>query len=273
MRKVFKPSNIIKNDRVVRIPDIEFKPEPAASDEEAGEPTILTDEVYENIKEQMREELAGELGKKKLSAAHERDVMLNKAKKEAQKLVDDANVSRRQILDEANSAAELIKKNAYEEGMKKGIADKTELLENLAHYISHSIEQLKHDETEYFEEYEKQLKYVAAEIAEKIIYQKIQDDDMTMYTLLKNAIKTVRDASWIKAEVSEKLSGYADSLEKELSDIGISAEISIDENAPVDTCVLNTSDGYVVATVSQQLANLKEFINKQDKGGNDEDVT
>lgn len=273
MRKVFKPSNIIKSDRVVRIPDIEFKQELVTAEEETGEPTILTEEVYENIKDQMREELAGELGKKKLSAAHERDVMLNKARKEAQQMVDDANVSRRQILDEANSAAELIKKNAYEEGLKKGIADKTELLENLAHYISHSIEQMKHDETEYFEEYEKQLKYVASEMAEKIIYQKIQDDDMTMYTLLKNAIKTVRDASWIKAEVSEKLSGYADSLEQELSDIGINAEITINENVPDDTCVLNTSDGYVVATVSQQLENLKEFISRQDKGGNDEELT
>lgn len=271
MRKVFKPENIIKNDRIVRIPDIEFKQEPVKSEEENGEPTILTEEVYENIKEQMREELAGELGKKKLSAAHDRDVMLNKAKRESQKLIDDANISRRQILDEANSAAELIKKNAYEEGLKKGIADKTEMLENLAHYISHSIEQLKHDETEYFEEYEKQLKYTAMEMTEKIIHQKIQDDDMTMYNLLKNAIKSVRDASWIKAEVSQKLSGYADDLEKELSDIGINAEITINEEAPDDTCVLNTSDGYVVATVSQQLENLREFIGRQDKGGNDEE--
>lgn len=271
MRKVFKPENIVKSEKTVRIPDIEFKQELASSEDEAGEPTILTEEVFENIKEQMREELAGELGKKKLSAAHDRDVMLNKAKKDAQKLIDDANVSRRQILDEANSAAELIKKNAYEEGLKKGVADKTELLENLAHYISHSIEQLKHDESEYFTEYEKQLKYVALEIAEKIIYQKIQDDDMTMYNLLKKAVKSVRDASWIKAEVSEKLSGYADSLEKELADIGINAEITINENVPDDTCVLNTSDGYVVATVSQQLENLKDFIGRQDKGGNDEE--
>ena len=53
MRKVFKPSNIIKSDRVVRIPDIEFKQE-QVTEEETGEPTILTEEVYENIKDQMR---------------------------------------------------------------------------------------------------------------------------------------------------------------------------------------------------------------------------
>ncbi len=273
MRKVFKPENIVKNSRTVRIPDIEFKPEPVESEDEANEQKILTDEVYEQIKTEMREELAGELGRKKLSAAHERDVMLGKAKRESQQVLDDANSSRRQILDETNAAAELIKKNAYDEGLKKGISDKTELLENLSHYISQSIEQLKHDEDEYFEEYGRQLKYVACEIAEKIIYQKIQDDDMTMYNLVKNAVKTVRDAPWIKAEVSEKLSGYVDSLEKEFADSGINAEISISENVPDDTCRINTSDGFVVASVSQQLENIKEFISRQDKGGNDEEVS
>lgn len=273
MRKVFKPQNIISNSRAVRIPDVEFKPEPVKNEDENGEPVILTEEVYQEVKEKMREELAGELGRKKLGAAHERDVMLNKAKKDAQKMIDDANVSRRQILDEANSAAEAIKKKAYEEGLKKGIDDKIELLENLAHYISHSIEQLKNDEKEYFQEYEKQLKYVASEIAEKIIYLKIQDDDMTMYNLVKNAIKSVRDASWIRAEASQKLSGYADSLEKELADSGINVEILINDNVPDDTCVLNTSNGVVVATVSQQLENLKEFINRQDKGGRDEEFS
>lgn len=274
MRKVFKPENIFKSDRAVKIPDVEFIPEPIKTDgEETEEKQVLTEEVYEEIKTKMRDELAGELGRKKLSAAHERDVMMNKAKKEAQKILDDANVSRRQILDDASASAETIKQNAYNEGLKKGIADKSELLENLAHYISHSIEQMKKDEEEYFKEYEKQLKYVALEMAEKIIYQKIQEDEMTMYTLVKNAVKTVRGADWIKVETSQKLSGYADSLEKELADSGIEIELSINETVPEDTCVINTSEGVVIATISEQLSNMKEYISRQDKGGNDEDLS
>ncbi|MBQ7047103.1 MAG: hypothetical protein IJN85_05130 [Oscillospiraceae bacterium] len=282
MRKVFKPENIFKSENTVMIPDIEFEPEVTEEEVESAaaaaaaaeeEKKILKEEIYQEVRAQMQDELAGELGRKKLSAAHDRDVLMNKAKKEAQRLVDDANVSRRQILDEASSAAETIKKNAYDEGLKKGIADKSELLENLAHYISHSIEQLKKDEEEYFKEYEKQLKYVALEMAEKIIYQKIQDDDMTMYNLVKSAIKTVRSSAWIKAEVSEKLSSYADSLEKELADSGINVELIISETVPDDTCVLNTAEGVVIATVSEQIANLREYISRQDKGGNDEDLS
>lgn len=270
MRKVFKPDKIIKNNKIVRIPDVEFKPEPKDSD---GEPVILTDEVYREIEEKMRDKLAGELGRQKLSAAHERDLILSKAKSEAQHIIDDAKVSRRHILEEADSSAVDIKSKAYQDGLKKGIEDKTEQLESLAGYISQNIEQLKNAQDEYFREYEKQIKYIAVEIAEKIIYQKIQEDDMAMYSLVKNAVKSVRDSSWIKAEVSEKLNGYADSLEKELADFGIKAEISVSADVPDDTCVLNTSEGIVVATVSQQLENLKEFISRQDRGGNDEELS
>lgn len=273
MRKVFKPENIIKQNKTVIIPDIEFKPEPIPEESESDESTVLTEEIYQNIREEVREELAGELGKQKLYAAHERDVMLHNAKREAKKLVDGANQKKSQILEEANTTSEEIRKNAYDEGLKKGIKEKSELLENLAHYISHSIEQIKHDEKVYFKEYAKQLKYVGAEIAEKIIYQKIQDDDMVMYNLVKNAVKSVRDASWIKVEVSEKLSGYADSLEKELSENGMNAEIFISENVSDDTCILNTSNGFIVATISKQIENLREFIIRQDKSDNDEELS
>ena len=125
--------------------------------------------------------------------------------------------------------SEQLKTNAYGEGLRKGISEKSELIENLSQYLSQSIEQLKRDEYEYFEEYAVQLKYIAVEIAEKIIYQKISDDDMTMYKLVKNAVRSVRDVPWVKAEVSEQLSGYADSLEKELCEGGQNVEISINE--------------------------------------------
>lgn len=261
MRKVFKPNHIV-NDYTskVQIPDVSFKKE---TDEE--KPPVLTDEILDKVRKEIREEVNKELGRKKAAAEHERDSIIAKAKKDAKKLLDDASVSRKSIIDEANAAAAKMKVEAYEEGLKKGITEKSEALDKLSGLISENIEIMKNDESQYFTEYENQLRYIASEIAEKIIYQKIADDDMTMYNLVKNAIKSVRDASWITAEVSEKLSGYIDSLEKELADSGIKADITIKEGSPDDTCVINTSDGLVVATVSQQLANLKEFIEMQGK--------
>lgn len=261
MRKVFKPSHIL-NDYTskVQIPDVSFKKET-----EDEKPPVLTEEVMDKVRKELREEINKELGRKKAAAEHERDSIIAKAKKDAKKIVDDASVSRKSIIDEANAVAAKMKVDAYEEGLKKGITEKSEALDKLSALISDNIEIMKNDENQYFTEYENQLRYIASEIAEKIIYQKIADDDMTMYNLVKNAIKSVRDASWITAEVSEKLSGYIDSLEKELADSGIKADITIKEGSPDDTCIINTSDGLVVATVSQQLANLKEFIETQGK--------
>lgn len=253
------------------IPDVVFEPEPIPLTDENGEPTVLTEELYQRIKNELRAELTEEIGKKKLSAVHECDMLIAKAKKDAKKLMDDALVNRKGIIDEANLSARQIKKEAYDEGLKKGITEKSKLLEELAALISQGMEQLKRDEDAYFEEYAIQLKHIAAQIAENVIYYKIQDDDMIMYNLVKNAIRSVRDASWIKVEVSKKLLGYADSLEKELMDSGIKAEITINDNAPDDSCVLNTSDGFIVASVSQQMENLKDYINRQEKKGDDKE--
>ncbi len=273
MRKIFKPENVVKNMKTVMIPDVEFKQDPEPLMNDNGEPKMLTKEIYEEIKKELRNEVKGELNRKRLNAAHECDRLIAKAKKEAKLLTDDAAVSRKRILDEANESANKIKADAYKEGLQKGIAEKSEMLDSLSQAIVQSIKQLKANQEDYLEEYARQLKFLASEISEKVIYQKIQDDDMIMYGLIKNAVKTVRNASWIKAEVSGKLSGYIDSLEKELSDSGIRAEISINDSAPPDTCIINTSEGFVDASVSKQLENLKDFIDRQDKSGNDEETS
>ena len=251
MRKVFKPENVVKKEKTVKIPDVEFINDTTAQADDSEGKTVLTEEVYNKILEKVLNDNSGEIGRRRLKAAHERE-------------------EKSRILEEARAESEQLKTNAYEEGLRKGISEKSELIENLSQYLSQSIEQLKRDEYEYFEEYAVQLKYIAVEIAEKIIYQKISDDDMTMYKLVKNAVRSVRDVSWVKAEVSEQLSGYADSLEKELCEGGQNVEISINEDAPTDECIINTSEGIIVASVSAQLENLKDYICRQDKGEENE---
>ena len=111
---------------------------------------------------------SGEIGRRRLKAAHERDVIIHNARLEAQKILSEAEEEKSRILEEARAESEQLKTNAYGEGLRKGISEKSELIENLSQYLSQSIEQLKRDEYEYFEEYAVQLKYIAVEIAEKM---------------------------------------------------------------------------------------------------------
>lgn len=288
MRKIFKPEDIRKGKGIVQIPDIEFEPEPIPEDdtveeideeaaaaavaaaEEQARREALEEEIRQQISEQLRQELAGELGRKKISAQKECSVLLRDAKIEAEGIIAQANVEMQRIVNEAAAQAQQIKTEAYEEGAKKGFEEKKALLENLALYISHSIEEIKKERNQFFEEYAKELKHLSVNICEKIISQKIEDDDMVMYGVIKDAIRYVRDTKWVKAEVSSELSGYVDTLEKELQASGQNVEFIYTEGISKDVCILNTSNGLVDATISEQLKNLREFINTLDKGDSDE---
>lgn len=271
MRKIFKSEELRKDNRIVKIPDIEFNvPDEESEDKEKEQ--LITKEFYEKALSEVRNEYSGEIGRKKLLAQQECNRMIHNAKKEAEKIVSDAGAESGRIISEAKKLSDQIKLEAYNEGRKNGLAEKSDLLENLSHYISQSIEEIKAEQNEYFEAYSKEIRRLAIEICEKVIFQKIEEDDMLMYNVIKNAVKSVRDAKWIKASVSSQLSGYIDSLEKELNDAGENVEFVLSESVPKDTCVLNTSNGLVEATISTQLNNLKEFIYKLDKGDSNEDL-
>lgn len=291
MRKIIKPEDIRRDKKIVHIPDVEFEPEPVPENEnipegeaaegefvegvfeEASVPAskaVLTNELREQLKEEIRQELAGELGRKKISAQKECSVLLRDAKIEAEAVLAQAHSEKDNILNEASAQANQIRSDAYNEGAKKGFEEKKTLLDNLAIYISNSIEEIKKERNEFFENYAKELKLMAVDICEKIISHKIEDDDMIMYGVIKDAVRYVRDTKWVKAEVASELSGYVDTLEKEFKASGQNVEFIFSDGIPKDSCILNTSNGLVVATVSEQIKNLREFIIMLDKGDSDE---
>lgn len=278
MRKIIKPEDIRRDKKIVKIPDVEFEIEefdenPETDSENAVEEpkeTVLTQDLRDQITEEIRAELAGELGRKKLNAQKECGVIVHDAKNQAGVIIAQANAEKERILSEARTQAQQMMAEAYDEGAKKGFQEKTTLLDNLALYISHSIEDIKKEKNKFFREYEKELKHLSVEICEKIISQKVEEDDMIMYSVIKDAVRYARDTKWVKAEVSSQLSGYIDSLEKELNESGQNVEFILSDSVPKDTCILNTSDGLVVATLSEQIKNLREFINTIDKGDIDE---
>lgn len=272
MPKIFKQEHVNKTSGTVRIPDAVFEI-PVYDAEEAAKITdrpVVTKEMYRQIVESVRSDMYGTLDKKKLIINKQCDDMLNKARAEADEIVNNARIMAERITDAAKSDADSIKLDAYDIGKREGIEENAELLNDLSDKILSSLNQIKADEEEYFEKYEAGLRSLALEMTEKIICQKMEDDDLFMYNVIKSAVKSLRDVSWVRAEVSDQLSGYIDSLENELSSSGHRVELVIRENVPKDTCVLNHSDGVVIATLSEQLHNLREFVQKFDKDESNE---
>ena len=232
---------------------------------------VVTEELRAEITAKLKKDLIGELNRKKIRAQRECDKMLLEAKNEADAILASALQKKDQILGDAVAQATRTKADAYNEGLKKGFEEKKQLLDNLAIYISNSVEEIKKERNAFFTEYEKELKNLAVDICEKIICQKVEADDMVMYGVIKDAVRYVRDTKWVKAEVAKELSGYLESLETELKQSGQNVEFIFAEGVPKDTCILNTSNGMVVATLSEQIKNLREFMASLDKVEQDED--
>ncbi|MGN0620654.1 MAG: hypothetical protein ACI4I9_02200 [Porcipelethomonas sp.] len=272
MRKIFKQEHVNKTSGTVIIPDAVFEIPVFDSAEEAGvtDRPIVTREMYNQIEETVRAEIYGKLDAEKLEVQKQCDEMLSKAQADADEIIRNARTKADQITDSARSEADNIKLEAYNTGKRQGLEEKSEMLAELSKNISDSLTEIKSDENEYFEKYAVELKHLAVEMAEKIICQRIEDDDLFMYNIVKSAVKSLRDVPWVKVEIAGRLLGYIDSLEEELSYGGHRVEFIVRENVPNDICVLNHSNGVVIATLSEQLKNLKEFIQNIDKGGNDE---
>ncbi len=275
MRRIIKPEDIRRDKKIVKIPDVDFKIDPPPGDEtqeseESSNSPVITPELREEITGELRNELAGELSRKRIKAKSECDMLIKNAQEEANAILASAEMQKSQIINDAQMQATQLRQEAIEEGEKKGFEDKTKLLENLALYISHSIEEIKKERNEFFEQYAKELRHLAVDISEKVIAQKIEEDDMIMYGVIKDALRYVRDTKWVKAEVSAELTGYIDTLEKELAASGQNVEFILTNGLPKESCIINTSDGLVDATLSEQLKNLREFIDNLDKGDSDE---
>lgn len=275
MRRIIKPEDIRRDKKIVKIPDVDFKIDPPPGDEtqeseESSNSPVITPELREEITGELRNELAGELSRKRIKAKSECDMLIKNAQEEANAILASAEMQKSQIINDAQMQATQLRQEAIEEGEKKGFEDKTKLLENLALYISHSIEEIKKERNEFFEQYAKELRHLAVDISEKVIAQKIEEDDMIMYGVIKDALRYVRDTKWVKAEVSAELTGYVDTLEKELAASGQNVEFILTNGLPKESCIINTSDGLVDATLSEQLKNLREFIDNLDKGDSDE---
>ena len=87
MRKVFKPENVVKKEKTVKIPDVEFINDTTAQADDSEGKTVLTEEVYNKILEKVLNDNSGEIGRRRLKAAHERDVIIHNARLEAQKIL------------------------------------------------------------------------------------------------------------------------------------------------------------------------------------------
>ncbi|MBE6852489.1 MAG: hypothetical protein E7505_03305 [Ruminococcus sp.] len=290
MRRIFRSEDVVKIAEAVRIPDCTVRIQPRTLPEstiveksgEDSEKTIsdipeelvsdhTSDDEYdtgETIEEktinaeEALQALRLELESEREKFLIERDAVLKKAHSEAASILEEAQSQSRKLLDDAAAQADDVLKAAKEKGYMEGVEARKSEIDSFLKSLEQGLGELKTNQEEFFDKYASELRFLALEIAEKIVAQKLECDEKVLFPLVRSAVKTLRDVSWIKVEVSDKLRKVASELEEVLAEAkpSQSIELELRRDADIGTCVVHTAEGVIVASVLTQIENIHNYF-------------
>ena len=296
MRRIFKSEDVVKIAKAVQIPDCVVRTVPVSTQDSTvvrvsdnenaeSEETVLEEDIALEEAEDYEDESAAKVREDEMIAVArqeltlerekmiiEKEAFLKQAQTEAAMIIEEAEKEKRSIIDKANSLSEKIMNEAREKGYEEGIREWKKETEKYFSGVGEVLEELKKAQEEYFDEYASELKLLSLEIAEKVIAQKLLEEPMSLLPLVKSAIKSIREVSWIKVEISDKLKSVAAELEKAVGELKPeqTIEVELRRDADPGTCVVHTAEGVTVATVKTQLENIREYFMRYKDSEDDE---
>lgn len=256
MPKVIKPKDLRPSEKIVHIPDV---PDTAADpllelseqgeDGSVGEDLLVTGTQLQEVMTRAAEAKANDVSQKILQNARtERERILKQAQDEAQQLREET----KRLQDEAQ-------RSAYEEVLEK----KHQEIDDCIRGVDALMEELQQQQQSFLQQYEEGLFAVSLDIVRKVLGTAIPQHEELMIPLVREAVSTVKNASWISVQVSSRLPGLIEALKRELAAWQGIQQLEVSgADLPEDGCVVHTSYGVVDASVSEQLQNLEAIFNQ-----------
>lgn len=256
MSKVIRPVSDTAADNIIQIPDASLPPVSLPNTSQPG--LVSQDFADEDGEEYCRKIMQ--------NAQDILDKAQQDAEKFSQRMLIHARKERGEILTAAQSEAENIKKQAYTEGYNAGASRKAADIDEALQSLNQAVVQLTEAQERYFAKYSAALKFLACEIAGKIICRRIEDDDSAVADMVLQAVESVKDVEWVTVEISEKLTKACPMLEREFQKVRPGRPRVEVKKADCDklTVILRTPDGVLDASVPVQLDNLNEYFRRID---------
>ncbi|MEF9852368.1 MAG: FliH/SctL family protein [Hydrogenoanaerobacterium sp.] len=182
------------------------------------------------------------------------------AKKVIEAAIAEGNIKRRDIIMQAEEEAVIIKQKAYNDGLEEGMNTKKTEIDDAINGIELAISKMEGEQAGFIAEYEENLRWLALEIAARILNKRIENDDTEMEALVKAAVNSVKNAEWIRVEIAETMTGLIDKVTQVLKQSDNTKVKVMGVTEPVGTCIVDTPEGRTDASVYTQLANLKEYF-------------
>lgn len=192
--------------------------------------------------------------------------IINTAKRNAQSQVLD--ITKRGYEEGYSSGFEIGKNEGYDEGYKSGHQYIEEKLceQNKINVkeINDMIQMIEKQKENIMSMYESEIGKLSIDIAEKIMRQKIELKDNAICKIIESVIKDYKNVEWVKIYISDKdeinIIEADKSLIKELKKISNDVKIEVKNGLNEGSCIIETPDSIVDASIDTQLNNLKEIL-------------
>ena len=134
-------------------------------------------------------------------------------------------------------------------------------LENCIQEMNQHLARLDEVHDRFIERFGAELKYLAVDIAEKWILQRIPANDDLLEQMVMQAVNTVKDCKWMDVQLSEQMVGLSEKIQKQLAspEYGGRAQVSLHKTDP-GSCVIQTEAGELDVSVSTQAQQLKKLF-------------
>jgi len=280
LHSVLRNSLNFDSEDAVEIPDVEFKPVDLATlynknNELSEENEEAPEESYEvegfdmsGYTEEQRIQVATFLNEKiaqlNLKNQNEADFMRAKAQEEYKNKMEqidaDGEKHRQEIIKHAQMQAGEIFEKARQQGMKAGKQEKLDEISQTILQLEETLQEMKALQNERFDSFSDEIKWLSCDVASALVYKKIDEDDLFLRELVKAAVKEAKGAEWISVELSDKLGNLVAQLKKDFENSDVKTEFETVSNKDVGDVVVNGSDRKVVASVREQLSNIREYF-------------
>ena len=165
------------------------------------------------------------------------------------------------IINEANEQAKKIKVAAYDTGVTDGIRAGMVKLQECIRDLGIGICRIESQQMGFVSAYEEKLKALSIDISSKVLRKKVESDNKEMLELIMAIIKPMKSEKWITIELSRTMIELIEEVKEAMRVDGLSETVRvISTDTPIGTCVVNTQDSVVDASLYTQLNNLKEYF-------------
>ncbi len=183
---------------------------------------------------------------------------MSEAARILQEAVQEAEANRTEVMARTRYEAEKMRKEADEEGRRHGFASAVGEIKDAVQNLENVVARFEADRAGYEVEFEEKLKWMAAEIASKVLAKKVAEDDTEMLQMVEKAVASVQREAWVRVEVAQEMTHLIERL------VAIfEANTNIEVNgvpSPVGTVRIETPSGVIDASLKTQLENIKAYF-------------